>query len=84
MGIEERFYEAKKIIQEWVDKQGHDRCWYYPDLFRRLALIFDVKASENPKLPPLDEFKKGCEKYQREEYRDNYGENIMEDLERKA
>lgn len=30
---------TKKIIQEWLDKQGHDRCWYYPDLFMKLAVI---------------------------------------------
>ncbi len=25
--IERRYEEARKIIQEWVDKQGHDRFW---------------------------------------------------------
>lgn len=67
MSIEQRFNEARNVIQEWVDKQGHDRCWYYPDLFRKLAEIFEVKYTD-PGLPPLDEFKKGCERYQDEEY----------------
>ncbi len=67
--IEDKFNEAKGIIQEWVDKQGHERCWYYPDLFRKLADIFEVKATKKPALPPIEEFKKGCEKYQQEEYK---------------
>ena len=66
---EEKMQKAKYIIQAWVDKQGHDRCWYYPDLFRKLAALFNVAPSQNPALPPLDEFKKRCERYQEEEYR---------------
>jgi len=64
----EKLERAKSVIQEWMDKQGHDRCWYYPDLFMKLAEIFDVKPSKEPNLPPLQEFKKGCERYQKEEY----------------
>ena len=65
---EKKYHEAQHLIQEWVNKQGHDRCWYYPDLFRKLADTFQVKLSQEPSLPPLEEFKKGCEKYQQEEY----------------
>jgi len=68
MKDDEKIKEAKKIIQEWVDKQGHDRCWYYPDLFRKLAELFEIQPAKNPALPPLEEFKKGCENYQKEEY----------------
>jgi len=66
--LEEKAKGAKIIIQEWVDKQEHDRCWYYPDLFRKLAEVFDVKYSREPRLPSLKEFKIGCERYQEEEY----------------
>ena len=65
----EKINEAKKMIQEWVDKQGHDRCWYYPDLFRKLVELFQINPNKSPSLPPLEEFKVGCEKYQEEEYR---------------
>jgi hypothetical protein len=65
---EEQVSEAKRVIQEWLDKQGHDRCWYYPDLFQTLAEILEVRPSKDQQLPPLAEFKKGCERYQREEY----------------
>jgi hypothetical protein len=66
---EKKLDGAKLIIQKWVDKQGHDRCWYYPELFRELMNIFDIENSNQPSLPPLEEFKKGCEKYQKEEYK---------------
>jgi len=65
----EKLDEVKKIIQEWIDKQGHDRCWYYPELFKKLIDLLGIKLSGDPKLPPLDEFKFGCEKYQQEEYK---------------
>lgn len=68
MSLEEKFDEARNIIQEWASKQGHERCWYYPDLFRKLAEIFEIEYT-NPSLPPLEEFKKGCERYQKEEYK---------------
>ncbi len=60
--------KAKEVLQEWIDKQGHDRCWYYPDLFKELINIFGIKPKADPGLPSLEEFKKGCEKYQEEEY----------------
>lgn len=59
---------AKSIIQEWVDQQGHNRCWYYPDLFKKLATLFKVEMSVDPSLPPRDEFELGCKKYQDEEF----------------
>jgi hypothetical protein len=52
-----------------VDKQGHERCWYYPDLFRRLATLFEVVPTVEPQLPPRPEFELGCRRYQDEEYR---------------
>ena len=63
----EKCNEAAKLLQEWTDKQGHDRCWYYPDIFCRLCEIYGIMPGE-VKLPPLDEFKGGCERYQKEEF----------------
>ncbi len=60
--------QAVSILQTWVDKQGHERCWYYPDLFRQLAAVYGVVPKVDPGLPPLEEFKAGCAKYQGEEY----------------
>lgn len=60
--------EARKLLQQWVDKQGHDRCWYYPEIFKQLCQLFDVKLKVDPSLPPRNEFEEGCRKYQEEEY----------------
>lgn len=68
MDLSHELDAVKVVIQEWVDKQGHDRCWYYPELFRRLATILDIKMTVEPKLPPRQEFELGCKKYQDEEY----------------
>ncbi|MDZ4256092.1 MAG: hypothetical protein U1C71_00650 [archaeon] len=63
-----KFDQAKRIIQEWVDQQGHERCWYYPELFNQLMEVFDIRSTKEKKLPPLEEFKEGCRRYQKEEY----------------
>ncbi|MBI4174167.1 MAG: hypothetical protein HY517_00855 [Candidatus Aenigmarchaeota archaeon] len=66
--MERKFNEAKKVVQEFADMQGHDRCWWHPDLLNRLAEIFEIKSLKDLELPPLEEFKRGCEQYQREQY----------------
>ena len=61
--------EAKRVTQEWLDKQSHDRYWYYPDLFSNLVKILNVRATKTPSLPARAEFEEGCRKYQDEEYK---------------
>ncbi|MGD9726517.1 MAG: hypothetical protein AB7L09_00575 [Nitrospira sp.] len=68
MTPEQRLAAIRKTIQTWMDKQGHDRCWYYPDLFREIANIVGVDVSTTPLLPPRPEFEEGCRRYQQEEY----------------
>ena len=65
----EKCKKAEAIILEWSNKQGHDRCWYYPDLFRKLAGIFELNLQPGS-LPPREEFEAGCRRYQSEEYPD--------------
>ena len=64
----EKCEETKRVILEWVNKQGHDRCWYYPDLFQALANLFKIRPSVGPSLPPRKEFEDGCRRYQNEEF----------------
>lgn len=56
------------IVQSWADKQGHDRCWYYPELFEKLAAILGVTPKVSPNLPPRHEFERGCREYQDKEF----------------
>lgn len=50
-----------------MGKQGHDSCWFYPDIFRQIALIVEAEI-KTQNLPPLEEFKVGCCRYQKEIY----------------
>ncbi len=63
-----RYEEARQVLEEWQGKKGHNRCWYYPELFNKLRGIFNVERSSQPELPPLEEFREGCRRYQAEEY----------------
>lgn len=60
---------VRRLVQDWLDKQGHDRCWYYPEIFEQLARALDLQhiVLKPPQLPSLSEYKAGCERYQREQ-----------------
>jgi len=60
--------KTSAIIEEWLNQQGHNRCWYYPELFRQLADLYGCVQSAPSALPPLEEFRRGCTRYQEEEY----------------
>ncbi len=66
---EEKLEEAKRILQAWQNKQRHDRCWYYPDLFRELCVVLEVTPTNDPDLPTIEEFQEGCTQFQADEYR---------------
>lgn len=51
------------IVQTWLDKQGHDKCWYYPELLDQLAQKLGLSAPETSVLPPKEEFTKGCQDF---------------------
>lgn len=57
----------KKEVQDWRDKQGHDKCWYYPEIFEKIISILNLENIANT-LPTEPEFERGCEKYRREIY----------------
>lgn len=42
---EQKLEVAQAALQRWVDQQGHERCWYYPDIFNELVQILEVKQS---------------------------------------
>jgi len=59
---------VREVVQEWLDQQGHNRCWYYPELFNKLANLLNLTSKIDPTLPPRHEFEEGCRKFQNEEY----------------
>lgn len=59
--------QAEMLLKGWVEKQGHDQCWFYPEIFRQLCSTFGITAPD-PGLPPRAEFRKGCLKYESEVY----------------
>ena len=66
--IARKYRLIKETVQTWLDKQGHDRCHYYPEIFEQLASILEIEASKDPALPPRSEFEQECRKYQDEIY----------------
>jgi hypothetical protein len=61
--------QVKAVVEEWVGKQGHDQCHYYPDLFRRICEILKVPIDPAiMNLPPRAEFRQGCNKFEGELY----------------
>jgi len=64
----DKLEQIRQVILEWDGKTGHDRCWYYPDLFKKIADILDIKLTQTPALPSRGEFEDGCRQYQDEEF----------------
>lgn len=57
------------VIIEWKQKQGHDRCHYFPELFNRIAEILDLDVRETEDdLPPEEEFQHECDKFRKKLY----------------
>ena len=64
----EKLELVKQILQEAIEKEGQERCWYHPDLFQRLIDLLEIKNTKPMSLPPRKEFERGCKKYQEEQY----------------
>ena len=63
----EKCEKIKVVLKTWIDKQGHDRCWYDPDIFNDICRELQINHVE-PNLPPIEEFREGCKKYQKDQY----------------
>jgi hypothetical protein len=65
---QEKLQKIREIIQTYDNKRGHDRCWYYPDLFEEIAKVVDVSLNNHPILPDRATFEEGCKKYQDQQF----------------
>lgn len=62
-----QLFRIKQAIKKWIDKQGHDKCWYYPEIFKEISDILEIKTDKNIEIPE-EEFELGCKNYQDELY----------------
>lgn len=60
----EKLNRIKLEIELWAGQQGHDSCWYYPDVFNRVAELAGANVRAPLGLPSREEFETGCRKYQ--------------------
>lgn len=68
MNAEEIVEAIKEDIEDWASKQGEYSCWYYPEIFLKIALRVGAEVDYPLFLPPRTEFEKGCKKWQDEKY----------------
>lgn len=59
----------KNEVQAWLDKQGHDQCWFYPEILQKIVDILEIKATIDPNLPTEEQFKEGCKVFCLEKYK---------------
>ncbi len=64
---DDKLNEVRRLVVDWLSKQGHDACWYYPDVFRQIASVLGI-ATPPVSLPTRSEFETGCKQYQNELY----------------
>lgn len=62
-----RIKQVKDVIKEWNNKTGHDRCWYYPELLKKIAEIVEEPIVTSHQIS-RKEFEEGCKRYQDEQY----------------
>lgn len=69
---------ARDVLQEWVSRKGHERCWYYPEIFEKLCEYLEIETNLDPKLPPRPEFRSFCQKFENEQaWPDNEPEYVI-------
>ena len=61
--------QIRTLVQEWVDKKQHDRCWYYPEIFRSIAEILNVTPTGPVDRVTEPEFRGGCDRFTKEEFK---------------
>lgn len=59
-----RIKEVKKLVEEFANTQGHNKCWFYPDIFNKLAKLLNIPIKQAA--ISRSEFEAGCKQYQDE------------------
>ena len=69
MTPEQKLEKISVLIESWMAKQGHDRCWYYPEIFEEICETLNIIVHVKKRLPPEKEFEEGCRRYKLEQYK---------------
>ena len=62
----EKLTAIEAAVVEWMQKQGHDRCWYYPEIFQRILDVLELTEAAPPQYATRltkTEFEAGCRRY---------------------
>lgn len=54
------------LVKEWDQKQGHDKCHYYPEIFGAIASKLGIVLKNDPLNVTEAEFRQGCDQYTKE------------------
>lgn len=57
----------RRLVLSWCRKSRHRSCWYYPDIFRKMAKLLKVSVPLYPDMP-REEFERGCRRFTAEKY----------------
>jgi hypothetical protein len=56
----------RSLVLEWANKQDHDACWFYPEIFREIAAELQLNVRSKPMTLSITVFEEGCKKYRAE------------------
>jgi hypothetical protein len=57
-----------KLVAEIANRQGHNICWWLPELFGKLCELYGIQPTTPMRLPSEREFEGGCNLFRRELY----------------
>jgi UDP-glucose 6-dehydrogenase len=71
--------DTRSLLLELANRQGHDRCWWNPEILQQLFAIHEIVVP-SPILPTESEFREGCNTFTEELYqRMRDGKDILKD-----
>lgn len=56
---------VRQAVEEWNNKQGHDKCHYYPEIFRKILDLLGIPENKNVELSEA-EFQSGCDIFRKD------------------
>ena len=51
---------------EWMDKKEEDSCWFYPEIFGKIAEVVEIEIKVSEPKMTREQFEAGCDHYMNE------------------